>query len=373
MTPSITSTPPPTRWRPWRSSCSGCAAVNCLCGRCATQTSSRRAGRPGRPARDQTGRGRLHHPPRQHPQRQPRRPGIQAPPQGRIQTDRVPLRRRAHLRRPVPVMAVGRGHRQHLDGGGAVQELRFACSPDQAKMLAAHRRGESDLIRRDGKWFLLATCDVPEPEVQEPADWVGVDRGIVNLATTSDGDNHQGRRLSRYRRWQARKRAELQAKRTRSAARRLKKRARREARHARHVNHKIAKQVVAVAARTGRGIALEELRGSADGSRFLATSGHACPVGPSTSWARSSPTRPPSGVPFIEVDPAYTSQLPALRPHRAGQPARSGPFLLSSVRPRWARRPRRRGQRATAHARRGYSSTCPNPPPHSVRAGGCDP
>ncbi len=92
---------------------------------------------------------------------------------------------------------------------GRRKHLKFACLPEQAKMLAAHRKGESDLVHRDGKWFLLATCDVPEPAVCEPVDWVGVDRGIVNLATTSDGDNHQGRRLSRYRRWQARKRAEL--------------------------------------------------------------------------------------------------------------------------------------------------------------------
>ncbi|NKZ08089.1 hypothetical protein [Actinomadura latina] len=87
---------------------------------------------------------------------------------------------------------------------GRCRNLPFACSPDQAKMLAAHRRGESDLVHRDGMWFLLATCDICEPEPFEPADWIGVDRGIVNLATTSDGDNHQGRRLGRYRRWQAR-------------------------------------------------------------------------------------------------------------------------------------------------------------------------
>ncbi|QKW33083.1 transposase [Actinomadura sp. NAK00032] len=73
------------------------------------------------------------------------------------------------------------------------ESLKFACSPDQAKTLTAHRKGELDLGHRDATWFLLATCDVPEPDVHEPADWVGVDRGIVNLASTSDGDNHQGR------------------------------------------------------------------------------------------------------------------------------------------------------------------------------------
>ncbi|WP_217919854.1 RNA-guided endonuclease TnpB family protein [Actinomadura sp. BRA 177] len=208
---------------------------------------------------------------------------------------------------------------------GRCRNLRFACSPDQAKMLAAHRRGESDLIRRDGKWFLLATCDVPEPEVQEPADWVGVDRGIVNLATTSDGDNHQGRRLSRYRRWQARKRAELQAKRTRSAARRLKKRARREARHARHVNHKIAKQVVAVAARTGRGIALEELsgiRGRVTVPRDQRARLSCWPFHQLGAFIAYKARR--AGVPFIEVDPAYTSQRCPRCGHtaRANRPAR---------------------------------------------------
>jgi hypothetical protein len=65
--------------------------------------------------------------------------------------------------------------------------------------------------------------------------------------------------------------------------------------------------------------------------------------------------------------------LPALRPHRARQPSHSGPFFLSSVRPRWAGRPRRRGQRARPrtlgvgirqHARSG---------PRLSGTGGCDP
>ncbi|RDI17777.1 hypothetical protein DFR72_1201, partial [Lentzea flaviverrucosa] len=36
----------------------------------------------------------------------------------------------------------------------------------------------------------------------------------MNLATTSDADDFQGRRLGRYRRWHARVRTELQARRT---------------------------------------------------------------------------------------------------------------------------------------------------------------
>ncbi|NKE56697.1 transposase, partial [Lentzea sp. PSKA42] len=151
---------------------------------------------------------------------------------------------------------------------GRVKNLRFTGSLDQLTTLRAHRRGESDLVHRDGMWFLIATCDIEEKPELDPVDWIGVDRGVVNLATTSDRDNFQGRRLQRYRRWHARKRAELQAKRTKSARRRLKRRAKRETRHATHVNHRIAKQIVAVAERTGRGIALEDLAVSVTGSRF---------------------------------------------------------------------------------------------------------
>ncbi|WP_246886219.1 transposase [Streptomyces sp. GESEQ-4] len=130
---------------------------------------------------------------------------------------------------------------------GRMRGIRYTGSPDQLKTLAEYRKGESDLVQRGGKWFLIATCDIPDPDVYEPADWIGVDRGIVNLATTSDGTNYQGRRLNRYRRWQARKRAELQAMQSRSATRRLARRAKKEQRHATHVNHRISKEIVSVA------------------------------------------------------------------------------------------------------------------------------
>ncbi|WP_433456265.1 hypothetical protein ACQPXS_02085 [Streptomyces sp. CA-142005] len=76
---------------------------------------------------------------------------------------------------------------------GRLKNVQFACSPGTLKQLAEHRKGETDLIARDGKLFLLATIDMPEPEVFEPKGFIGVDRDINNLATTSDGDNHSGR------------------------------------------------------------------------------------------------------------------------------------------------------------------------------------
>jgi putative transposase len=208
---------------------------------------------------------------------------------------------------------------------GRMKNLRFVCSPAALKQLVEHRKGESDLVRRDGKWFLIATIDVPEPKTFEPRDWIGVDRGINNLATTSDGDNHSGRRLDRYRRWQARKKAEIQARKTRSAAQLLKKRARRESRHAAHINHKISKTVVAVAQRTERGIALEELGGIRERvtvRRDQRARQSSWPFHQLGSFLEYKARR--AGVPFIEVDAAYTSQRCPRCGHteRANRPSR---------------------------------------------------
>ncbi|WP_246178501.1 RNA-guided endonuclease InsQ/TnpB family protein [Actinomadura decatromicini] len=193
---------------------------------------------------------------------------------------------------------------------GRLKGVAFTGEPSRLKTLAGHRRGESDLLCRGGKWFLVATCDVPEaPLNTDPVDWIGVDRGIVNLATTSDGTNHQGRGLEKYRRRMARVRAELQAKGTKSAKRKLKRRARREARHAAHVNHRIAKTVVADAERTGRGIALEDLSGIRDRTRVLRhrrATLSSWPFHRLGTFIAYKALR--AGVPMIEVDARYTSQ-----------------------------------------------------------------
>ncbi|WP_282702599.1 transposase [Streptomyces sp. CC219B] len=208
---------------------------------------------------------------------------------------------------------------------GRMKSLRFVCSPTALKQLTAHRKGESDLVHRDGKWFLIATLDIDEPEPYEPKDFIGVDRGITNLATTSDGDNHSGRRLDRYRRWQARKKAELQARNTRSARQLLKKRARRESRHATCINHTISKTVVAVAQRTERGIALEELGGIRERvtvRRDQRARQSSWPFHQLGSFIAYKAKR--AGVPFIEVDPAHTSQRCVRCGHteRANRPTR---------------------------------------------------
>jgi IS605 OrfB family transposase len=122
------------------------------------------------------------------------------------------------------------------------------------------RQGEADLCYCNGDWYLLATCDVPEAEMQVVEDVLGVDLGVTNLATDSDGTIYSGRMVNHVRYRHRRLHTKLQKKGTK-AARRLKRLAGQERRFARDVNHTISKRIVEQAERTKRGIALEDLQG----------------------------------------------------------------------------------------------------------------
>jgi hypothetical protein len=81
-------------------------------------------------------------------------------------------------------------------------------APQDLVLLRTRPIGETDLICRDGKWFLHATVDAPEAPLQPPVNgFLGVDLGIVNIATTSAGDRAAGARLNGYRKRQQRLRA----------------------------------------------------------------------------------------------------------------------------------------------------------------------
>ncbi|MEV7084951.1 transposase [Streptomyces sp. NPDC093085] len=192
---------------------------------------------------------------------------------------------------------------------GRLKNVRFACSPDALKMLREYRKGESGLIERDGVFYLVAVCDIPEAERYEPSGFVGVDLGIVNIATASTGYRAAGRGLNRYRRRQLALRKKLQAKGTKSAKRLLKKRSRKEARHTADVNHVISKTIVTTAERTGSGIALEDLTGIRSRVRLRKDQRaqlHSWSFRQLGRYIEYKAKR--AGVPLVYVDPAYTSQ-----------------------------------------------------------------
>jgi putative transposase len=122
-------------------------------------------------------------------------------------------------------------------------------------------KGQADLVYRMGKFYLYCTVEIPDTAPVEPTDFLGIDLGVVNIATDSDGKRYSGSELKSVRFRHRRLRAKLQKKQTRSAKRRLKTLSGKERRFAAWVNHNISKQIVAEAERSGRGLKLEDLSG----------------------------------------------------------------------------------------------------------------
>lgn len=188
------------------------------------------------------------------------------------------------------------------------QRMSFLAGERQLKLLE-HRQGQADLIFRDGMWFLHQICEVTESPEFDPTGWIGVDLGVVNIAVTSDGEVFSGDTLETRRQWYEWRRAILQSVGTKSAKRRLRQLSGRQRRFQKHENHCISKALVETAKDTGRGIALENLRGIRSRTRLRRgqRSRH-------HNWAfaqlRSFVTYKAilAGVPVELVAPAYTSQ-----------------------------------------------------------------
>jgi putative transposase len=138
------------------------------------------------------------------------------------------------------------------------QSIPFVCGERQRALLAA-RRGETDLAFVRGNWYLFATCEVETPEPIDVEDVLGIDLGVTNIATDSDGEVHSGKTIKNVRYRHRRLRNKLQKKGTKHSRRRLRILAGQEYRFAQHVNHCLSKRIVAKAKRTKRAIAVEDL------------------------------------------------------------------------------------------------------------------
>ena len=190
------------------------------------------------------------------------------------------------------------------------QRISFVAD-GRARALLASRRGESDLVYRGGKWYLLATVEVVEPLPATPDDWLGVDLGVSNIASDSDGEIHASERVEKSRKRYERIRGKLQKAGTKSAKRHLKRLSGRERRFKKDTNHVLSKSIVSKAKESDRGIALEDLKGIRErtGKRLRRSQG-----GRHGKWAFGELRRfleykaRLAGVPLVCVDAAYTSQ-----------------------------------------------------------------
>lgn len=195
------------------------------------------------------------------------------------------------------------------------QRIAFACGTRQRKMLET-LQGETDLVYRNGQYYLHQPCNILEDDSFDLDEWLGVDMGLVNLATDSDSNRYSGAHMLALRQRRRRQRKRLQAKQTRSARRLLRRLSGREARFASNENHRISKQIVDLAKRTERGIALEDLKGIRERVRLRRKQRDDL-----HSWSFYQLQQYIAykaqfqGVPVVYVDPRYTSQTCACCGH----------------------------------------------------------
>ena len=122
-------------------------------------------------------------------------------------------------------------------------------------------KGEADLVTKKGKFYLFQTVEVPEDNVKDIEEFIGVDFGIIQLATLSNDKSFSGKTVDDVRQRMTKLKRALQKKGSKSAKRHLKKLSGRERRFKKNTNHIISKQIVQLAKDTNKGIALENLKG----------------------------------------------------------------------------------------------------------------
>src|ERR1700752_5267629 len=75
-----------------------------------------------------------------------------------------------------------------LDGRLAIP---FICGDRQRRLLAT-RKGESDLICRDGAFYIHAPCQIEAAILRKSRKFLGLDLGIANIASDSEGRKYSG-------------------------------------------------------------------------------------------------------------------------------------------------------------------------------------
>lgn len=191
------------------------------------------------------------------------------------------------------------------------QRLATRLGDFQRDALKGQHPTSATLVKRpDGGYYLHVQV---KEQVLDPIpirDVLGVDLGIAQVATDSDGTAYSGKPVEKVRRKHNLQRKRLQRRNTKGARKKLKRIAGKEAGFRRHENHVISRRIIDTAKRTGRAIALEELKGIRD--RVRARGGEA--RNRLSGWAfhqlRSFIEYKASreGVPVLTVDPRNTSR-----------------------------------------------------------------
>lgn len=171
-------------------------------------------------------------------------------------------------------------------------------------------KGEADLITKKGKYFLLQTVEFPEEKIKDVEEFLGVDFGVVDIVSISNGKSVSSKWINDYRLKREKIRSSIQRKGTKGAKKLLKRLSGRERITATLINHTLSKRIVSEAKKFKIGIAIENLKGIRKAIKLRKKQ-----RGLRHKWSFSQLRffleykALMNGIPLIAVDPAYTSQI----------------------------------------------------------------
>ena len=192
---------------------------------------------------------------------------------------------------------------------GSREKIAYTCYRPQ---LMQYAKGEADLVLIKDKFYLYQTIDIPDEHEENAEDFIGVDMGITDIVSVSDGTNISSDEVKNIRNRYNKVRASVQSKGTRNCHKLLKRLKGRERRFATIVNHRISKQIVAKAKEEHKGIAIEDLKNIRWGMnskkrnktfRRRSNSWNFCQLRSFLEYKSKI-----NGVQITAIPPAYTSQ-----------------------------------------------------------------
>lgn len=208
-----------------------------------------------------------------------------------------------------------KGNKVSIWAIGGRLKMPFVChNPDYLPYI----KGEADLVFRKGKYFLFQTVDIPDTDMEDVEDFIGVDLGLTDIAVTSDGTRHAAEWLNQYREKRQKVRGSIQCKGTkgrtksckRGCAKLLKRLKGKERTTATIQNHTIAKHIVQSAKEQNKGIAIEDLTNirftSKRRNKKFRTKLGRWSFGQLRSFLEYKSAL--NGVKLVVVEPAYTSK-----------------------------------------------------------------
>ena len=141
---------------------------------------------------------------------------------------------------------------------GGREKIPFVC---HNRNYLPYIQGEADLVFKKDKFYLFQTVDIPDTDIEDIEEFIGVDMGLIEIAALSNGKTFSSKELTTYREKRQKVRSSLQRKGTKGSKKVLKRLSGRERTTATIINHTISKQIVSIAKEEKKGIAIENLNG----------------------------------------------------------------------------------------------------------------